>query len=115
MATGRYQNRRESEKVMNELQIPPAQTEWKDILLGGGSEEQFIIVLTVIGCATAVIIVLSCVFASVWSSVKHKRLEAELKQDMLDRGMSAEEIEQVIEATPKEGIDSWIASWKKSK
>jgi hypothetical protein len=34
---------------------------------------------------------------------------------MLDRGMTAEEIEQVIEARPKEGIDRWIATWKKNK
>jgi hypothetical protein len=101
---------------MSEFLMPLAATDaWSNTLFGLDSDERFVLVLVAIGCTTAVIIVLSCVFAGVWSSVKHKRLEAELKQDMLDRGMSSEEIEQVIEATPKEGIDSWIASWKKSK
>jgi hypothetical protein len=97
---------------MSEFLMPLAQSWWNDLAIG---EEQFVIVLTVIGCSTGLLIVLSSVFAGVWSSVKHKQLEIELKQDMLDRGMSAEEIEQVIEATPKEGIDSWIASLKKNK
>jgi hypothetical protein len=88
---------------------------WADSFFGLQEDYRFVLLLVVIGCSTGLLLVLACVFAGVWSSAKHKRLEAELKQDMLDRGMSAEEIEQVIEATPKEGIDSWIASWKKNK
>jgi hypothetical protein len=101
---------------MSEFLMPLAQTDkWTESFFGLDSDERFVLVLTAIGCTTAVIIVLSGIFAGVWSSMKHKRLEIELKQDMLDRGMSSEEIEQVIEATPKEGIDSWIASLKKNK
>ncbi len=44
-----------------------------------------------------------------------QQIEAELKQDMLDRGLSSEEIEQVIEARPREGIDRWINSWGKKQ
>ena len=101
---------------MRELLMPLAQSDaWANDFFGLEAGERFVVVILVIGCSTAILIVLSCVFAGVWSSVKHKQIEAELKQDMLDRGMSAEEIEQVIEAAPKEGIDRWIASWRKNK
>ena len=101
---------------MNEFLLPLAQSDvWADSFFGLDDGERFVVILTVIGCSTGILISLAGVFAGVWSSVRHKQIEAELKQDMLDRGMSSEEIEQVIEATPKEGIDSWIASWKKSK
>jgi len=36
---------------------------------------------------------------SYWSTVRKAELEASLKQDMLQRGMSAEEIKTVIEST----------------
>ena len=101
---------------MSEFLLPLAQSDaWADSFFGLDAGERFVVVIVAIGCFTAVLIVLSSLFAGVWHSVKHKQIEAELKQDMLDRGMSAEEIEQVIEATPKEGIDRWIASWKKNR
>ena len=43
------------------------------------------------------------------------RQEIEFKREMLDRGMTAEEIEQVVEAKPKEGVDRWIDTWKRKK
>jgi hypothetical protein len=101
---------------MNEFLLPLAQSDvWADSFFGLDDGERFVVVLTAIGCSTGIIIAVFSVIAGVWSSVRHKQIEAELKQDMLDRGMTAEEIEQVIEATPKEGIDSWIASWKKNR
>ena len=101
---------------MNELLLPLAQSDWwTDNFLGLGDDERFVVVIVAIGCTTAVLIVLSCVFAGIWNSVRIKQIEAELKQDMLDRGMSAEEIEQVIEAKPRDGIDRWITTWKKNK
>ncbi len=78
-------------------------------------DQRFVVILVTISCATAITIVFTCAAFGTWNSLRNKQIEADLKQDMLDRGMTAEEIEQVIEATPKEGIDSWIASWKKNK
>ena len=78
-------------------------------------DQRFVVLLVSISCATAIIIIFTCAASGVWHSLRNKQIEADLKQDMLDRGMSAEEIERVIEATPKEGIDRWIASWKKNK
>ena len=78
-------------------------------------DERFVVILVAISCATAIIITFTCGAFGVWHSLRNKQIEADLKQDMLDRGMTAEEIEQVIEASPKEGIDRWIATWKKNK
>ena len=88
---------------MSEFLLPLAQSDaWADNFFGLDSEGRFVVILTVIGCTTAILISLGCVFAGVWHSIKHKQIETELKQDMLDRGLSSEEIEQVIEARPRE-------------
>ena len=47
-----------------------------------------------------------CIVPSIayyWSLVKKAELDASLKQTMLDRGMSADEIERVLRAKGKEG------------
>lgn len=51
---------------------------------------------------------LSVVFAIAWYSWNKVRVENELKRAMVERGMSAEEIERVIAAGPKE---SESAEW----
>ena len=105
-----------NEEVMSEFLLPLAQSDaWADNFFGLDSEGRFVVILVVIGCTTAILISLGGMFAGVWHSIKHKQIEAELKQDMLDRGLSSEEIEQVIEARPREGIDRWINSWGKKQ
>jgi hypothetical protein len=101
---------------MSEFLFPLAQSDaWADDFFGIDNEGRFVVILVVIGCTTAILISLGSVFAGVWHSIRHKQIEADLKQDMLDRGMSSEEIEQVIEARPREGIDRWINSWGKRR
>jgi hypothetical protein len=67
--------------------------------------------------ATAIVITLVCVGFSAANAMHRRRLEADLKRDMLDRGMSADEIAKVIEsaAPPESGVDRWVASWGKHK
>jgi hypothetical protein len=81
------------------------------------SEQWFVIALVVISCATAVIISLAGITASVVSAVHRRRIEESLKQDMLDRGMTADEIVKVIEsaAPPEDATGRWIASWCKKR
>jgi hypothetical protein len=66
---------------------------------------------------TLIVIVLGCVSWSVANSMHRRRLEADLKRDMLDRGMTADEIAKVIESAtpPEKGFDRWVASWGKNK
>jgi hypothetical protein len=81
------------------------------------SEQWFVIALVVIGCTTGVLITLAGISASVVNSIHRRRIEESLKQDMLDRGMSAEEIVKVIEsaAPPEDATGRWIACWCKKK
>jgi hypothetical protein len=81
------------------------------------SDQWFVLALVVIGCATGVLISLAGISASVINAVHRRRIEESLKQDMLDRGMSAEEIVKVIEsaAPPEDATGRWIASWCKKK
>ena len=46
-----------------------------------------------------------------------RRLENELKKEMIDRNLSSDEIATIIEAAPppEDGLDRWIASWGEKK
>ena len=116
VTTNERQTEMGGERVVRELLLPLAQADaWAESFFGLEGDERFVVVLVVIGCSTGVLLGLAGIIGGVWNSVKNKQIEAELKQDMLDRGMSAEEIEKVIEATPKEGIDRWVDIWAKKK
>ena len=83
------------------------------VFTGWDPDHRFAVVIVGIGCMTLLLLVLGGVAAGVWSSVRVKQIEADLKRDMLDRGMSAEEVQQVIQAKPMNGFDRWISSWCK--
>lgn len=82
---------------------------WAGEFFGLGADERFVVLLVALGCGTAVIIAVSAIAAGVYTSVSRRNAETELKQEMLDRGMSAEEIAEVIEATPPSDFaDRWV-------
>jgi len=71
-------------------------------------------VLVVIGCATAAIFTIVGCVSGVVSVVQRRRLEADLKREMLDRGMNAEEIARVVEATPPTNfLERQAMRWQK--
>ena len=47
------------------------------------------------------VIGLSVILASIWHKIRSEENAAALKKDMLDRGMTAEEIKMVLDAGPK--------------
>lgn len=76
---------------------------------GLGADERFVVLLVALGCGTAVTIAVTAIVAGVYTSVTRRQAETELKQEMLDRGMNAEEIREVIEATPPTDFaDRWV-------
>jgi hypothetical protein len=81
------------------------------------SNQWFTLALVVIGCVTAAILGLAGIIANTIHAIHRRRIEENLKQDMLDRGMSADEIAKVIEsaAPPEDAAGRWIASWSKKK
>src|SRR3954468_44278 len=79
-------------------------------------KNRFALIVVIVGCATGVICTLIVSISSTINSIHHRRVQADLKREMIDRGMSAEEIANVIEASPPEdAAQRWIASWAKSR
>ena len=87
------------------------------LFFGLENDERFVVLLTLIACVTVVLIgIVSSVYYAV-VSIHRRNAEYNLKQDMLDRGMSAEDIAKVIEASapPEDATSRWIDSWCKSR
>jgi hypothetical protein len=80
---------------------------------GFSPDQRFALIVIALSCAALLVLVLGGILAGVYSSLREKQIEADLKRDMLDRGMTIEEILQVIEAAPKSGFDRWLGSWCK--
>ena len=53
----------------------------------------------IFGCTTGILIVATCVITATWRSVRIREAETDLKQQMLDKGLSADEIERVVRAS----------------
>ena len=55
--------------------------------------------------------------SSTITSIHHRRIEADMNADMIERGMSADEIAKVIElaSPPEDATQRWIASWANKK
>jgi hypothetical protein len=81
-------------------------------------DQRFVLLLVAMGCVTGIICTLATFILHTINSVHRRRIEAEMKREMLDRGMGADDIAKIIEAAspPEDGTQRWIASWaKKSK
>lgn len=94
----------------------PPPDAWSDHFFGLDQEQRFVILIIAIGCTTTVICVVVGCITGMYNAIYRRRSEADLKRDMLDRGMSADDITKVIEAVPLEdGLQRWIASWGAKK
>ncbi|TWT73494.1 hypothetical protein Pla123a_38300 [Posidoniimonas polymericola] len=62
-------------------------------------DQVFVLLIVGIGCVTAALIVVFCVFSGLVASLQKSRMEIDLKHEMLDRGMSADEIATVVKAS----------------
>lgn len=89
---------------------------WANTFFGLDAEKRFVLMIIAIGCATGVICtVVGCVSGAASTMHRH-RLESELKREMLDRGMGADEIAKVVEsAQPKDFLERWAASCGRKK
>ncbi|MBA3480812.1 MAG: hypothetical protein H0T51_03260 [Pirellulales bacterium] len=86
---------------------------WADTFFGLDANQRFVALLTVVGCVTGVIISLAGIIYAAFDASHRRRTEANLKREMLDRGMSVDEVVKVIEAAspPEDAAGRWIASW----
>jgi hypothetical protein len=89
---------------------------WAEQFFGLDPSQRFALLIVAIGCATAIIISLVILIGCITTAMHRRRLESELKRDMLDRGMSADDIVRVIEsAQPKDFLERWAAAQGKGK
>jgi hypothetical protein len=61
------------------------------------------------------LIAITAILAHNWRAVRLSETEGALKRDMLNRGMSAEDIERVIKATDRVAADAWSESDPKTE
>lgn len=62
-------------------------------------DQVFVLLIVGIGCVTLAVIVVFSVFSGMVASLQKNRMEVDLKHELLDRGMSADEIATVVKAT----------------
>jgi hypothetical protein len=83
---------------------------WADVLFGLDHTQRFVLLLVAIGCAAGVICTIVGCVAGTIGSVHRRRLEHELKRDLLDRGMTADEVARVVESSaPRDFLDRFAA------
>jgi hypothetical protein len=83
---------------------------------GFDGNQRFVLAIIGLGCLTGVLISIAGVVGGCWSRIKEREIDAEFKREMLDRGMTADDIQKVIEAVPPQsGVDRWLATWCKKK
>src|SRR5262245_60783304 len=84
-----------------------------DLLSGMDTGERTGIIIVAIGCGTGIILGLAGIIYSAFDSVHRRRMEIGLKQEMIERGMTVDEIVKVIECAPplEDATQRWIASW----
>lgn len=90
---------------------------WTNTFFGLAPDERFVLLIVGIGCATGVICTVVVFLSMTLNTVHRRRTEVALKRELVERGMSADEITQIIESAspPDDATDRWIASWGKDK
>ncbi|HMO87163.1 MAG TPA: hypothetical protein PKC18_19820 [Lacipirellulaceae bacterium] len=77
--------------------------------------QRFVLTIIALGCGTGVIISIAGMVSGLINSIHRRGVEQAMKRDMLERGMSAEEIAQVIEAAPpaEDALGRLVSSWRR--
>jgi hypothetical protein len=90
---------------------------WPNALSGIDAEMRVLLLIVGIGCATGIILGTFGIVSSAINSIHRRRTEVDLKREMIERGMTADEIAKIIESAspPEDATQRWIASWAKKK
>ena len=63
--------------------------------------QRFVLTLVAMGCVTGVAITLGCTLLGVAQAIQRRNGEHDLKRELLERGLSAEEVTRIVEVTPR--------------
>lgn len=99
------------------VQTAQATDPWANTFFGLDAEKRFVLMIVGIGCATGILIALPSVVLNLVGNIQRHRINIEFKQELLDRGMSADEIAKVIESAPlpEDGFGRWMARLGKDR
>jgi H+/Cl- antiporter ClcA len=78
---------------------PVVQNSWVDVLMSIEPGQRWLLLVIAIGCSVGLILGLAGLLMRGISSIQKHRAELALKREMLERGMSADEIATVIAAS----------------
>jgi hypothetical protein len=101
--------------ILNNVVLAETSDYWSEQFFGFDAEQRFVVVIVSIGCALVLAITLAGILAGVVTTMHKRRTEENLKRDMLDRGMTADEIVKVIESArpPEDALGRLAANWCK--
>ena len=89
---------------------PQASDPWAHAFFGLDPGQRFAMLIVAIGCVTGIVITIVVSLCGMLVRLQRQRVEAELKREMLDRGMTAEEIARVVESSqPKDFLERWAS------
>ncbi len=90
---------------------------WSDILSGIGPDQRFGLLMIAMAFGMGCILGLAGIVSGTIGSIHRRRSEMDLKREMIERGMSADEITKIIESAPppEDATQRWIASLAKPK
>ncbi len=75
------------------------------------SNQRFALLIIGLSCLTSIVISSVAMISGMVQAMHRSRIEAEIKRDMLDRGMTADEIAKVVEAsTPRDFLERWASN-----
>ena len=102
--------------LLDTLLLAQETDQWAEVFFGLDADQRFVLMIIAIGCATGVICtIVGCVSGAITSYHRH-RADLELKRELLDRGLSAEEIARVVESSPPKGfLERWAIAQGKKK
>jgi hypothetical protein len=75
------------------------------------NEQRFVLIIIGIVFGTIAVLSLTGIIAGTFKGIREKQIDADLKRDMLDRGMTAEEIGKILGSQ----YTHWMGNWYHKK
>jgi hypothetical protein len=72
--------------------------------------QRFVLIVVAIGCLTGLLITTVSLIVGLVQTIHRRRVEVDLKRELLDRGLGAEEIARIVESgQPQDFLERWAS------